>query len=463
MEKSANPTAAHSGSVYTQVADHLKKFGERLDTFTKRQEAIEKALSEPASAVGMTPEAYWNKTTDHGRTAVGLIPGSHVNKASPYSNITKGGRVKSCGWGEPLAAMAEYLKPGLAGWARDKGLHEKVWKPQSEGGLGFTQVKTALAESQGSTGGYTVPPQYVMQLMMLAIEESIMRQRCTVMPMTARSLFIPALDQTATTSGATATSNFVGGVSCTWTAESQTRNESEPLFKQVELTAWEASFYSVASNNLMADNAVALDSVLTMLFSAAIAWFTDFAFIQGDGVGKPLGFQKAPATIVQNRASPGLFSYADAVTMLSRMYWMLGAGDNLCWIMSQSVIPQLAQFALSSTSSIPVWIPFDAGSRDKIDRPAGAMSCGILLGYPVLVTEKVPKLGTKGDVSLIDPTKYLIGDRMEMAIDVSPHVYFLKNQTAWRVLSRCDGQPWLSKSVTLNNTDTVSPFVILNT
>ena len=55
------------------------------------------------------------------------------------------------------------------------------------------------------------------------------------------------------------------------------------------------------------------------------------------------------------------------------------------------------------------------------------------------------------------------GDRMQVEIAASEHVNFLKNQITWRVVERVDGQPWLEKSVTLQDaSSTVSPFVILN-
>ena len=81
----------------------------------------------------------------------------------------------------------------------------------------------------------------------------------------------------------------------------------------------------------------------------------------------------------------------------------------------------------------------------------------------VAVTEKVPALGTKGDLSLIDPSFYVIGDRMSIEIAASEHVNFLKNQMTWRVVERVDGQPWLDKPITLQDATTqVSPFVVLN-
>jgi HK97 family phage major capsid protein len=89
-------------------------------------------------------------------------------------------------------------------------------------------------------------------------------------------------------------------------------------------------------------------------------------------------------------------------------------------------------------------------------------SIGWLAGFPVLVSEKLPALGTSGCVMLCDFSKYLLGTRQELQIDVSPHVNFLKNQMTWRVVWRGDGQPWLNNSITLaDGTYKVSPFLYL--
>ncbi len=85
-----------------------------------------------------------------------------------------------------------------------------------------------------------------------------------------------------------------------------------------------------------------------------------------------------------------------------------------------------------------------------------------LNGLPVYFTEKLPTLGTKGDVMLVDWSKYVIGQRMDMQIDVSPHFLFRNNQLAWRVIARCDGKPWLNSYITDAEGWTVSPFVVLD-
>ncbi len=123
------------------------------------------------------------------------------------------------------------------------------------------------------------------------------------------------------------------------------------------------------------------------------------------------------------------------------------------WVFSPSVVPQLLQ--LKDGANRAIFISIDAGITKAPNWS--------LLGRPALPTEKVPALGTKGDLMLVDPSFYVIGDRMQVEIAASEHVNFLKNQMTWRVVERIDGQPWMDKAVTLQDATTqVSPFVVLN-
>ncbi len=46
------------------------------------------------------------------------------------------------------------------------------------------------------------------------------------------------------------------------------------------------------------------------------------------------------------------------------------------------------------------------------------------MGHPILFSEKVPTLGTVGDIGLYDLTHYAIGMWAQVSLMVSPHVYF---------------------------------------
>ena len=74
-----------------------------------------------------------------------------------------------------------------------------------------------------------------------------------------------------------------------------------------------------------------------------------------------------------------------------------------------------------------------------------------ILGRPLFITEKLPAVasGALGDIILVDPSKYLVGDRMAIQVEASPYPNFTTNQMTWRIIARWDGQPLLNKPITL--------------
>src|SRR6202167_3619521 len=103
-----------------------------------------------------------------------------------------------------------------------------------------------------------------------------------------------------------------------WTEEAQTRTETEPQFKMMELKANELSGYSVSSNVLLQDAAFGLEKFLFALFGRAIAWYEEYAFLQGNGVGKPMGMLNATAALNVTRATSDEVNFVDMANMWSK-------------------------------------------------------------------------------------------------------------------------------------------------
>jgi HK97 family phage major capsid protein len=351
---------------------------------------------------------------------------------------------------------------GFTPWvkATQQGVTGQKW------GLGPNQVrKVALAEGSGLTGGYVVPPQFMNELLTIAAEDGFIEQRAKVIPMNSRTAQWPMLD--ITTAQAGGTSPYFGGILAQWQPEAATINETEPQFKQTEWIAWDLVLYTVSSNQLLADNGIGLDALLTQLFGQAITWYKEFAFLQGKGAGStmPLGVINAPAAYVQQKQVAGHFTLADVASMMSHL--QVRSWDDACWVMHQSVIPDLIQ--MSDISTAPpgsagqhlVWLP-PLGADGK-GPASGKLPNALLNGLPIFFTEKLPSMasGVKGYALLVDWSRYVIGQRLDMQIDVSPHYLFRNNQLAWRVVARCDGKPWLNNVITDQAGWQVSPFVVL--
>lgn len=386
------------------------------------------------------------------------------------------GKPRGIGWGPMLRDMAATQTMGRCGYTSNSDKNEKeyglysVEKAREHGIPGSDGIvrKTALAEGSGLTGGYIVPPDFQNELLTIAAEDAFVEPRAKVMPMNTRTMQIPMLD--ITTAQSAGTSPYFGGILATWQPEAATISETEPQFKQTELTAWDLVLYTVSSNQLLADNAVGLDALLTQLFGAALTWYKEYAFLRGTGAGSsmPLGIINAAATYVQARAITSHFILVDAANMMARLH--VRSWDSACWIMHQSVLADLIQMndntgaqrsGTQNVGNMLSWVnPLGQGDGGPLSRK---LPIAFLNGLPVFFTEKLPTLGTKGDVMLVDLSHYLIGNRLEMQIDVSDQYLFRNNQLAWRVVARADGKPWLNNVVTDSNGWVSSPFVCLNT
>ena len=141
--------------------------------------------------------------------------------------------------------------------------------------------------------------------------------------MASATLQFPYLD--ITTAQAAGNSPFFGGVIASWTSEAQTRQETEPQFKMMELKTQELSGYTVSSNELLQDAAFGLEKFLFTQFGLAVTWYEEFAFLQGNGVGKPLGVLNAPASIAtgnnggkNGRQTANSITLGDIAVMLPR-------------------------------------------------------------------------------------------------------------------------------------------------
>src|SRR6202008_1736399 len=113
---------------------------------------------------------------------------------------------------------------------------------------------------------------------------------------------------------------------------------------------------------LRADAAVGLENFLMTLFPQAIAWFEEYAFLQGNGVGKPQGMLGAGAAITSGpnagaRTTANQVQFADIAWMWSKL--LPASWGSAVWPFSPSVVPQLLQ--LKDGANRAIFISIDQG------------------------------------------------------------------------------------------------------
>lgn len=313
------------------------------------------------------------------------------------------------------------------------------------------ELQNAMSSIKPSDGGFLIPEVLRAELLRVALENAIVRPRARVIPMDSLTVPFPTVDATSNVS------SVFGGVVGYWTEEGATLTESKPRFGRVELRAQKLVLYTEVPNELIRDALPSMEAFINEIFPEALAWFEDVAFFIGGGVGEPLGFLNAPAAIAITRTASGQsVDWLDIANMYSRM--LPQSLNRAVWIVSPDTVANL------------LTMPFAVGGTTTPMLLGGAISAAgnngmpmTILGRPVIVSEKAAAVGTTGDINFVDFGFYLLGDRQAMSARQSEDFRFNQDLTAFRVIERVDGRPWLASAITPQNgsANTLSPFVKL--
>jgi len=313
------------------------------------------------------------------------------------------------------------------------------------------ELRNDLSSVKPSDGGFLIPEVLRAELLSVSLETAIVRSRARVIPMDSLTVPFPKVDSTSNVS------SVYGGVTGYWTEEGATLTESQPKFGRVELRANKLVLYTEVPNELIRDAQPSMDAFLSSIFPEALAWFEDVAFFVGAGVGEPLGFLNADAAIAITRTGAGQnIDWADIANMYAQM--LPQSLNRAIWIVSPDAIPNLLTmpFVVGGTTT-----PMLLGGAGF---PSGTLESPLsILGRPVIVSEKARAVGSSGDINFVDFGFYLIGDRQAMSARQSEDFKFNSDVTAFRVIERLDGRPWLDSAITPQNgsSNKLSPFIKL--
>lgn len=304
-----------------------------------------------------------------------------------------------------------------------------------------------LGEGSGTAGGFLVPTEYATQLLQVASMQNAVYSRVQKVPVGVESGTYPALDQYVTPVAGSGQTAYAAGVVGTALAAGATFTETEPKFTKLNWRVNKIGGYTEVENELIEDSPFAIEALLRGLFAVAIAAKNERNILRGSGIGEPLGIINAAATVGVAETASNLFDWADVTHMYSHFK---GVGGQPCWLIHPSVYPELMTLANGTDS---VW---------QSNTQQGPTS--MLNGYPIIVSEHLPQLGTTGAVILADLSAYLMFERTGLSIGFSSEVGFLKDVGTFAFKTRNDGKPWLLSAITLPDPQgsyTVSPLVQL--
>lgn len=306
---------------------------------------------------------------------------------------------------------------------------------------------SGMSEGVNADGGFLIPPEWSMALLTALAQAGVLAPRCQNFAVN-NNLALPYVNLT------TQATSWTGGCTVYKMGEGVAKTSSKPALAKAELKLHKRAAVVYATDELLADSAIALETFLTTMVSTEMALTKDEDIVNGTGAAEPLGIMNAPCLITVAKETGQVAAtilYENVLKMWKRLYSRSVA--NAIWLINQDCVDQIASLVL------------------KIGTAGGAVFAlntipTQLLGIPIVWSPHCQTLGTAGDIILGDLSQYITiskaGSEMETATSI--HVKFLEDEMTFRFVVRFDGQPWWSSAVTpKHGTSTISPFVALAT
>lgn len=283
----------------------------------------------------------------------------------------------------------------------------------------FRVVSNVLQEGVDTAGGYLVLEEYDSRLIDGLTSENIMRTLAT----------------TITTSGEHKINIAGSKPAASWIEEGGELSFGDATFEQILLDAHKLHVAIKVTDELLYDNAFNLENYIIDQFTKALANAEEDAFLNGDGVGKPLGIfatngggQVAITTNTQSAITAD--DVVNLIYALKRPY-----RKNAKFIMNDQTISLLRK--LKDNNGAYMWQPaLVAGEPDR------------LLGYPVYTSEFVPTVKAGAPVIAFgDFSYYNIGDRGVRSFDQLRELFVGNGMVGFLAKERVDGKLVLPEAV----------------
>lgn len=275
----------------------------------------------------------------------------------------------------------------------------------------FKQISNVLQEGVDADGGYLVPDEYDHRLVDVLTEENIMRK----------------LGHKITTSGEHKINIAATKPAAAWIEEGGALSFGDATFDQILLDAHKLHVAIKVTEELLYDNAFNLESYIIDMFGKALANAEEDAFLNGSGVGQPLGLFAATGggTAAISTASITSDDVIKLVYALKRPY-----RKNAKFIMNDQTIASIRQ--LKDNNGAYMWQPsLIAGEPDK------------LLGYDVYTSPFCPT----GKIAFGDYSYYNIGDRGTRSFKQLTELFAGNGMIGYVAKERVDGKLILPEAV----------------
>ncbi|MDY3999988.1 MAG: phage major capsid protein [Blautia sp.] len=275
----------------------------------------------------------------------------------------------------------------------------------------FRQVSNVLQEGVDADGGYLVPEEYDHRLIDVLDEENIMRK----------------LAHKITTSGEHKINIAATKPAAAWIEEGGALQFSDATFSQILLDAHKLHVAIKVTEELLYDNAFRLENYIIEQFGKALANAEEDAFLNGTGVGQPLGLFAATGggTVAATVTTLTADDIMKLVYALKRPY-----RKNAKFILNDQTIATIRTF--KDNNGAYMWQP--ALTHGEPDR---------LLGYEVHTSPFAPV----DAIAFGDYSYYNIGDRGTRSFKQLNELFAGNGMIGFVAKERVDGKLILPEAV----------------
>lgn len=302
------------------------------------------------------------------------------------------------------------------------------------------------SEGVGADGGFAVPPDFRTEIVKRVMGEDSLLARTDQMTTSSNSITVPTDETTPWQTS--------GGIQAYWESEAGQKTQSKPQLSEKTVKANKIICLVPMSDELLQD-APAMASYVNGKAPEKIDFRVNNAIMNGTGNGQPLGFLQSGALVTvtpESGQAADTVRFENIVNMYTRM--VDSSKRNAVWLINGDVEAQLMSMSFPGTgTAVPVYLP-----------PGGlsGQPYGTLMGRPVISTEAAAALGDAGDISFVDLRQYMsVVKAGGIRQDVSIHLFFDYDVSAFRFVLRVGGQPWWNTAITRLNGLSRSPFITL--
>jgi HK97 family phage major capsid protein len=308
---------------------------------------------------------------------------------------------------------------------------------------------SGMNETSPADGGYLVQPDQSSRLIepLFASGGDAILSRLNTTNVTGNGLKFKAIDET------TKSASSWGGIVMYWLGEAAEKTASAPKLRDVELKLKKVAGLCYLTDELMED-APALSSRIERGFQVALRNALIKAIIGGTGAGQPLGLLNSTAKIAISAETGQLAATIVTENVLNMRERLTPGAISPVWLYNPTCYKQLFQMQVG------------LGTAGALVSGQNIQSTGMqsMLGIPMVECPWCSVLGTAGDLILVDLGQYEFIQKGGPQVAYSIHVKFIYDETAMRIVYRCDGQPAVVSATTMEDgSTTTSPIITLAT